>query len=131
VRSGTLISMSHPWFTLIGGGCCIWVIYLLAKIFIDIEKRFSDLRSAREGLIHFSVCRCNNAGTSIHCRASKVLEKEERIARKMREARIDMMPGRTSERFSLTYPEAYSPLKFRPPTSAPNPTPKQNPTAMS
>jgi len=62
-------------------------MYVLFKIFIDIEKRFSDLRSALEGLLHFSVCRCAGVGTCVHCKATKVLEKELRIAREMKESR--------------------------------------------
>ncbi len=62
-------SMSHPWFTLLGGVFCVWVIYLLAKIFIEIEKRSSELRCALDGLLRISVCRCNNAGTCAYCNA--------------------------------------------------------------
>jgi hypothetical protein len=78
--------MSHPWFTIIVGAFCVLFIYVLGKVFIDNEKRFSDLRSALESLLRISACRCNNAGTCAHCKATKVLEKELKIAREMKES---------------------------------------------
>ena len=76
--------MSHPWFTLIIGAVCVWFIYLFVKIFKAIEERLSNLRRALDGLLLISACRCNKAGTCAHCKASKVLEKESRIASEMR-----------------------------------------------
>jgi len=55
--------MSHPRFTIIAGGFCALFIYVLAKTFMDNEKRFSDLRSALDGLLRISACRCDKAGT--------------------------------------------------------------------
>jgi hypothetical protein len=70
---------SHPWFTLIVGAICVWFIYLFVNIFKDIEERLSNLRSALDGLLRISSCRCNKAGTCAHCNASRLLEKESRI----------------------------------------------------
>jgi len=80
------MALSHPWFTLIGGALALWFIYLFVKVFKGIEERFNDLRSALDGLLHISACRCNKVGTCAHCKATKVLEKELRIAHEMRES---------------------------------------------
>ena len=48
------MAMSHPWFTLIGGAFCVLFIYVLGKVFIDNEKRLSELRSALDGLLRIA-----------------------------------------------------------------------------
>jgi hypothetical protein len=79
------MATNHPWFTLIAGALGVWFVYLFVKIFKDHEERFSILRSALGGLLRISACRCNKAGTCAYCNATKVLEKESKIARETRE----------------------------------------------
>jgi len=78
--------MSHSWFTLIFYALCAWFIYMFLKMIIDIHERLNKLRSALGGLLHISACRCNKAGTCAHCNATKVFEKESKIAHQMRES---------------------------------------------
>jgi hypothetical protein len=74
------MALSHPWFTLIFYVLCAWFIYMFCKMIIDIHERLRKLRSALDGLVRISACRCNKAGTCAYCNASKVLEKEFKIA---------------------------------------------------
>jgi hypothetical protein len=85
------MAKSHPWFTLIGGALCIWLIYLCAKIFVEMQQRLDKLRFVLGTLLNISACQCNNAGTCAYCNASRVLP-----PRCVNISRITML-GRTSE----------------------------------
>jgi hypothetical protein len=84
---------SHQLLILVQGAIGLLFVYVLVKVFMDMEARLKKLNGAVEGLLCISSCRCEKAGTCAHCHATKVIEKERHIAyerRKREELDVDL-----------------------------------------
>jgi hypothetical protein len=71
---------SRQLIILAAGAFGLLFVYVLFKVFIDMDARLTKLNGAVEGLLCISACRCEKAGTCAHCRATKVIEQERHIA---------------------------------------------------